>query len=267
MRLQPVSDVDEYFRDPAGKVLNRRGYFCSSPDGKLLTLWGWGHVDIDSTEELLEIFAAVERARLPSRRQLVVLRHMQSVSPRAMTRFIRYHQDVTAYLRGIEREAVVRPDGLVGVMAEGFYRAVHHPGEGRVFTDLGNALAWLEVDAPEWVSAAVAHEERSMAAQDDALVQLDALWRSGWMRVGLEDAARSLGLSPRTLQRRLRDAGESFEERRAREALHHAEELLQRGLEVKAVASELGFASSSAFVAAFRRSRGLPPHAWREASR
>jgi len=264
-QLVPVSDVDEYFKDPTWRILRRNGYFCSSPDGKLLTLWAVGHTDVDSLESLLEIFAAVERARLPARRQLVVLRHLEGVSTAAMTRFVRYHDQATAYLRGVSHEAVVRPHGVAGVLAEGFYRAVQVPAEGRVFTDLDAAVAWIGASDDAWLAAAAAEEAKLVASLRQSPAGLAALWAPRYMKLTLAEAAAALSMSPRTLQRRLQ-GGAGFEEQRLAASLAHAEELLSTDVDVKFIAYTLGFASPSAFSAAFRRARGVSPERWRTGS-
>ena len=75
----------------------------------------------------------------------------------------------------------------------------------------------------------------------------------------LESVARQLGMSARTLRRNLAQEGTTLraiidDVRRAR-----ADELLARGLAVKAVASELGFSEPSAFSRAYKRWTGRAP--------
>lgn len=80
----------------------------------------------------------------------------------------------------------------------------------------------------------------------------------------LEGIAERLHLSPRTLIRRLREAGTTFQieidkirQRRATELL------LQSDLPISQVASALGFADSASFAKAFRRWQGVSPGAFR----
>jgi AraC-like DNA-binding protein len=74
--------------------------------------------------------------------------------------------------------------------------------------------------------------------------------------------ARSLGMSERTLHRRLRERHRAFGEvlDAFREA--EAERLLGADVALAAVAARLGFSDQSAFTRAFRRWKGAPPTAW-----
>lgn len=83
--------------------------------------------------------------------------------------------------------------------------------------------------------------------------------------VRLAGIAAALDLSPRTLQRKLADAGASFQQvlDAARYAL--AMDYLRRdGLSLVDIAFLLGFQEQSAFTHAFREWSGMNPGAWRE---
>lgn len=80
----------------------------------------------------------------------------------------------------------------------------------------------------------------------------------------LEEAARELHLSPRTLHRRLQDEGMNF--RAVRDALRRdlaLERLARPGESVARVAAELGYSEPSAFFRAFQGWTGEAPSAWR----
>lgn len=80
--------------------------------------------------------------------------------------------------------------------------------------------------------------------------------------------ARRLGLTRRTLQRRLRDEGSSFEALRERELMHRAAELLGSSrLSISEIALELGYSGPAQFTRAATRWSGAPPRAWRDALR
>ena len=82
--------------------------------------------------------------------------------------------------------------------------------------------------------------------------------------MGLEEAARELHLSPRTLHRRLQDEGASF--RAVKDALRRdlaLARLARPGGNVARVAAELGYSEPSAFFRAFQGWTGEAPSAWR----
>jgi AraC-like DNA-binding protein len=85
-------------------------------------------------------------------------------------------------------------------------------------------------------------------------------------RPKMQDIARELHLSSRTLQRRLQDAGYSFqqvlEEARHQLARHYLNNSM---LELNETAYLLGYEDANSFVRAFRAWEGVPPAHWREA--
>jgi AraC-like DNA-binding protein len=84
-------------------------------------------------------------------------------------------------------------------------------------------------------------------------------------RVRLAAIAEELGLSPRTLQRKLSEAGASYQAvlDGARFALAQ-DYLRQPGLSLADIAFLLGYQEQSAFTHAFKEWSGLNPGAWRE---
>jgi AraC-like DNA-binding protein len=87
-------------------------------------------------------------------------------------------------------------------------------------------------------------------------------------RPKMHDIARELHISSRTLQRRLQDAGYSFqqvlEEARHQLASHY---LNSSHLELNETAYLLGYEDSNSFVRAFRTWEGVPPAQWRREQR
>ncbi|UAJ79287.1 helix-turn-helix domain-containing protein [Leifsonia sp. ZF2019] len=79
---------------------------------------------------------------------------------------------------------------------------------------------------------------------------------------GLEEWARQLGLSERTITRAFRQTtGLSFAQWRQALRVHHALALLAEGWDVQATSERLGYAQASTFIAAFRRVMGTTPGA------
>lgn len=83
-----------------------------------------------------------------------------------------------------------------------------------------------------------------------------------------EGVARALGMSERTLRRKLADEGTSYRELAAETGGMLAEEFLRSGLTVDQVAGRLGYADASSFTHAFTSWRGVTPGRFaREAGR
>jgi AraC-like DNA-binding protein len=84
----------------------------------------------------------------------------------------------------------------------------------------------------------------------------------------VEEVARRLHHSPRTLQRRLQDTGSNLrrelDEARRQLALHYLESSC---LELNEIAYFLGYEDANSFIRAFRSWEGSPPGQWREALR
>lgn len=79
------------------------------------------------------------------------------------------------------------------------------------------------------------------------------------------ELARTLNLSPRTLDRYLKKEGTSFRSLSKRVLRDKARALLADGqLSVTQVAYELGYTDVSNFARAFRRENGISPRVWRE---
>ena len=87
----------------------------------------------------------------------------------------------------------------------------------------------------------------------------------GARRCTLDDLAGHFSLHPRTLNRRLSDAGTSFRALH-NEALHQtARQLLcDTGASIEGIAAMLGYSDASAFNRAFSQWEGVPPARWRK---
>jgi AraC-like DNA-binding protein len=106
--------------------------------------------------------------------------------------------------------------------------------------------------------------EQTFPEQVRAVIQR----RLAGQRPKIQDVARELHISSRTLQRRLQENGYSFqqvlEESRRELARHY---LTYSPLELTETAYLLGYEDANSFVRAFRGWEGVPPAHWRESQR
>jgi len=139
---------------------------------------------------------------------------------------------------------------------------------GQEFTELLFPRAWLDkthqYHSPELYAVLKDQADRSLARleRDGSLgVQLERIMtKHGPLPLTMEDAARHLGMSARSLQRRLLREGLVFAELVTRHRVDVAKRLLGRPkASLQEIAYEMGFASVSAFHRAFKRWTGMTP--------
>jgi AraC-like DNA-binding protein len=92
-----------------------------------------------------------------------------------------------------------------------------------------------------------------------------AAWvASHLLDAGLEDAARDLALSTRTLQRRLREAGTTFHDVVTAARVDAAKRrMVTTQAPLAHIAADVGLATPQHFAQVFKRETGLSPSAWR----
>jgi AraC-like DNA-binding protein len=135
----------------------------------------------------------------------------------------------------------------------------------RAFVDGASAWRWLE--APEHVRHAVDELTAHHAVASTLHADLHVLFRAD-PALGMQRAARVLGLSLRSIQRALRARGETFADLRNRARAEVAlTGLAKTDQKVDAVAASAGFRSRSHFVAWFRKLTGNTPAEFRERHR
>jgi AraC-like DNA-binding protein len=130
--------------------------------------------------------------------------------------------------------------------------------------------------APRFANRSIAEEiEKFSAALDTRIAPhattseraeqaTRALLASG-VRAQTETVARRLGMSTRSLQRRLGEEGTNFRALRDAVLWEAVEVLLSNpSLKIEAVALSVGFSDAAAFSSAYRRSKGYPPTRFRE---
>ena len=264
MGRRETADADQFFSDPGAHVLLRRRYLVTLTDGGTLGIVPFGVVEGQDARDVLPVLERLPRAIGPRRRQLVDLRRVTRYDRAAMEALVAFYGSQSPYLQTVGREAVVRPAGYLGAFAEGFYRAAPVPIDGRAFTDEGDAFGWL-VDGGGWGDLPVDEWTRRGPTPLDAL---QSLVRRAGATLSQTEAARELGLSTRTLQRRLDSVEGGYRGLRRRVLVEEARRLLRTTeLPIKAIAFELGYRSPARLTAAFRRETGLTPVRFRALAR
>jgi AraC-like DNA-binding protein len=141
----------------------------------------------------------------------------------------------------------------------GYLKTYPPPYPLESFAARRDALAWLG-------HAADAEELDGIDAARDPLVARlrDWLERADLEERQMETAARALGVTPRTLQRRLALEGTRYSTEVARAQIARAQRLMtEPGRKLSDIALEVGCATPSSFCELFRRVTGVTATEWR----
>jgi AraC-like DNA-binding protein len=260
MRRAP--DLEDFRRDPTGRYLAGRTWIHFGARSDLFGIVFFGRPDRADIEALVRSLMVELGARVAPHRSLVDARLLTGVDAGAFALLHAYVREYKRELKErVERLALVRPEGMEGALVAGFYGVLEPPYPVEVFGDAAAAVKWLgdsltivsELAALVGAAAGVAPEVGALRARLSARLDLS-----------IEEAGRALGLSERTLQRRLGDAGTTFQKEVARARLAEAERrMLDTDDPLTAVALDAGFASLQHFSQAFRKATGESPSAWR----
>lgn len=262
--LRAAGDVESYVADPAGAYLVGRCSiaFCARAD-----LWGfalWDKPTADDMRRLLRLLAIELGPPAAPHGSLVDTRRLVAGDPDVFALLTEYvRTNFAALARQVTRLAIVRPPGVAGATVAGFFVVQDPPYPVKVFDDVAKAAAWLGASA-----GFVGELEEAVAAASGVAPVIAELraWLEGRLAdAALPVAARALRLSARTLQRKLAEAGTTFQKELDAARVRVAQRLLvAHGATLTAVAYDVGCASPQHFSALFRRVVGEAPSKWRQ---
>jgi AraC-like DNA-binding protein len=268
--MRPVS-VAELAREPVGRFVSGRTFvhFCYAD-----WLWGvllWGRPNEQDAWTLGRSLVLELPAGVPPHASIVDASRLGGADADAfqlLSAYVLQHHEVLG--RQVTRLALVRPEGLPGAVVAGFYDVLPRPYPVETFASSREALEWLvaTVDgaAIEPIEAALAEMyQGSVGVAPIVRALRDVFLNPGGLgEADVAGAARALGVSERTLQRRLAEAGTSFQEELATVRLEEARRrMLDTDASLTTIALDVGCASLSHFSALFRKTAGESPSAWR----
>lgn len=264
--MRPAEGLDDYLRDPIGRYLTGENFFhwYATPELCGFTVWGRpGEAQIQRLTQVLDVELAPAAPHL----SLVDASRVEAPDASGLSVLVKYMAPrISGFSQTVKRQALVRPEGMAGAVVGGFYSLVSSGYPTRAFADPHEALAWL--GRPEDESRALMNELNDLVmqqmGQSPLLGELHRVLRQRLVDANLADVARELGMSERTLQRRLREAGTSFQSELNTVQVRTAQTLLlESDAKLTAVAVEVGCASLQHFSSLFRKMTGESPSAWR----
>jgi AraC-like DNA-binding protein len=268
--VRSADGVDDYLRDPIGRYLAGDGFLHWYASADLCGFIVWQRADEPFIRRLVQVLD-VERTPHAPHLSLVDLRRLESPDPSAFHLFVNYmRQREKDFAASVKRQALVRPEGIIGAVVGGFYNLLSPSYPSRVFTDSNEALAWLGVTMGQAASLQVELDQLVAEAtnQPPLLQNLHRVLRTRLVDSSLTETAREMGMSERTLQRRLKEANTSFQTELNAVQVRTAQQLLmETDMKLTAVAVEVGCASLQHFSSLFRKLVGESPSTWRDQQR
>jgi AraC-like DNA-binding protein len=268
--LVPTYDVKTFLAAPMGRCLITASFalWCYAPDlqGGIM----WGTLDERTSRDW---FAAgrylAHRSIATPRRALIDFSGLERVHSDAIVGFIAAApKHISTFWRGLERQAMILPASLDGVMVAGALTMSGLQHALRVVRDPAEAIRF--VDHPD---AAAAHTTASQLVaayrgRPSVLARLRAHLATNLNAPTIESSAAALHMSTRTLQRELKRLRTSFSEQLRLVRIATAERLLVHSdHKIQSIAREVGLGTASRMSAALRRDRKMTASELRAALR
>lgn len=268
--LTPTHRIDEFVAAPLGRCVIGPTFaiWCASPilQGAII----WGSVDEQSIRDMMAAGRFVHHPKLAKRRRLLVdCRDITRVDADVLLGFTTLARDrVPVWAAGLERQAIIVPAGLAGILIGGALPSlgVSHPL--RFAHDLDSALAFVEHPDARSAYDTAARISLATRGQTVLLSRLRVHLGRDPSAATVESSAGALGMSARTLQRELARLDTSFSDELRRLRVAAAEALLVHSdLKIDAVATRVGFGTASRMSATLRRELAVTASELRARSR
>jgi len=260
-RLRPASSIEDFMCAPVGAYLqtDRAVFWCSASD--LVGIAAWGN---PSTEDI-ELAAQIWERILPQlARRVDIVIDVRRIGAITQPTFARLHELAATRAPGasaVGRQLILNPPGLTGAVIAGFCSQLRTQHEWKCTADDVTGFAWLERSDTDAVRTTI--DSLAARGEGDLVPRLRALLVRD-LSATVPAAARTLGVSPRSLQRHLAAAGTSFRRELRRARIEAARELLiTTTATVESVARSVGCESPSSFIRMFRSITGETPATFR----
>lgn len=262
--LTPAPTVAAFRQAPLRRWIGGGSYVYCWPREDLCATVLFGAPTADDLAALASLFALELAPPAAPHASLIDARRTERVEPRAFEVLAEYVEaQRTAMARWVTRLAIVRPDGFVGALAAGFYETTPPPYPVRTFDDAAEALAWLGQDPS--IEALWAPLLARASDVPELLRELGRVLDARLPDATIEQAARDLGTSVRTLQRRLREHDTTFRDQLASAQVEAAKRWLREtDAAVTRIAYEVGCGTPQQLSRLFRRLTGQTPTAYRQ---
>lgn len=269
MSLDVTASVEDFLQRPLRRALVGNGFVYAQPAPALFYIALFGRPTSEDMRPLLRALPLEMEDRVPVHASLVDARRVDGVNADAFGALAAYvSREAEALARKVSKLCLVRPEGFSGASVAGFFSVVAPPYPVLVTATLDDVPGFLQPEAPASLVRELDELLSSLADRPVVVARVAAILTSDGFQLDLTDVARLVGVSPRTLQRRLSEANTSFVEvQRAARLEQAARRMLETDDPLTVIALECGYASAQHFASEWRSAHGTTPSAWRRSQR
>jgi AraC-like DNA-binding protein len=265
-RLLRASSLDAFARAPVGHGFSGQCYMLWATQASLIGGAFFGRAEERDVRALGRLIDIVGQLRT-SPRIVIDMERVTGLSAGAFDATAAVFESFAGIGDAIGRIAVVRPRGMLGAAIGGlFHDTFHARTASSLFADRLQAFEWVEPMGSAYVD--VEHAIEQHGAVSPLLRGLRSHLTESLPTTSVGRAARVLGVSVRSLQRKLAMADTSFREEVVRARIAAASLLLsEQTSKVDTVARAVGCSSLAHFSMMFRRATGQTPTEYRATQR
>lgn len=261
-----TATIAEFQAAPVGRWFAGSAFVVWNHNHELGGVVVWGR---PSEHDLEQLFVAVDAYHRACER-CDVITDMSRIDSISSTAYLALLEGMRArqpfYSTRVRRHATIRGEGLIGGLAEGFYRMISAQHNWRIFTDAQPAFDWLELPDGAGLRSELEGIIAHASGVSPELRKLRDFLKPRLATVVLREVAQALGQSERTLNRRLRALGTSFRDELLDARIDAARRMLaETELKIELIALQVGCCSHTHLTNLFRRRTGQTPAEYRRA--
>ncbi len=264
--MDRTAELRTYRDNPTGKALvgNQWIHFCAH--GSLFGVVLWGRPNGEQIQALVRSLKVELQPAIAPHQSLVDCSRLEGADADAFAELGRYVSAHSEQLgKAVTRLALVRPGGMEGAVIAGFFQVTSSPYPVQVFDDVASALDWLG-ESPQLVDE-IDRAARAATGTSMFVARLRALLSEHLGDAELSVTAQKLGVSERTLQRKLKGEETSFAAELLAAKLDEAQRRMRdTDTALSTIAFETGFSSQQHLSTAFKKAFGETPSSWRKRS-
>ena len=264
--FETVPDLSAFFGPPARRIVVHRSFAYWQAERRVFGTMIWGRPDEADVDEMCAAHEVGADPLFAGHTSLVDLRAVEAADLLAFERLLTYlKKRRDAWSPNVAHQAVLHRGGFAHATVAGMFQFLN-PGHPVSFTD-DPVAAYDAVGASEERPALEALRATLLGAPD-VVRRTQTAFDTLPPRSDFTAVARLVGMSVRSLQRRLAEVGSSLRLERQKRMLRASERLLEgTELDLDAIAALVGASSASQLVRLFREHRGTTPGALRKRQR